>query len=128
MTSSPPGATRRCGGGHEAGDIADMLDDLHGEDDLEAGAGLDQRLGGLLPVVDRELALLGVAARQRRCSSPPHRCRSRARPGAPEAPRAARRRSRYRPAESPASGRGVRASRPNAGGGAVADIGEADRI
>ena len=41
-----------------------MLDDLHGQNDIEAFPGRRQRLGGYLAIVDIQLALLGVATRR----------------------------------------------------------------
>ena len=123
----PAGRHQRRGGRHEAGHIADMLDDLHGEDDLEARAGLDQRLGGLLPVIDLELALLGMAARRgdahlRRIDAG-HRG-THARQRLREQPAAAADIHQGEPGQRP----GRQGLPPEAGGGPVADIGETDRI
>ena len=48
---------------HEQIDIGDMLDDFHGQHDVEALAGIGQSLGGRRTIIDRQLGLLRVLAR-----------------------------------------------------------------
>ena len=73
----PAGRHQRRGRRHEAGDIADMLDDLHGEDDVEA-ARRSRPAPRRSPAGNRSRARSPRhGGAPRRCSSPPHRCRSR---------------------------------------------------
>ena len=57
------GLDQRRAGGDEGVDVRDMLDDLHGEHDVESFARLAERLRRRRAVVDRKVALLGVQPR-----------------------------------------------------------------
>src|ERR1700730_2992519 len=51
----------------ENGGIGDVLDDLEGQYDVEALAGVGDRFGGVDSVIDRKTARLGVVPRDRNC-------------------------------------------------------------
>jgi hypothetical protein len=51
----------------ENGRIGDVLDDLKGQYDIEALAGVGDRFGGVDSVIDRKTARLGVVPRDRNC-------------------------------------------------------------